>query len=93
MDINFILFCFLGQCDPLVSPLNGNLTLSGINNNTTTLVTYDCLTGSTISGDVTSECLPDGSWSSQTPSCGKYNINYIYNKRRGYYWILKMRKK
>ncbi|XP_053399292.1 CUB and sushi domain-containing protein 3-like [Mercenaria mercenaria] len=55
------------ECDTLVAPVNGNLSLSS--NSTQTAATFTCDVGYTLKGEDVSNCMPDGSWSFSAPTC------------------------
>ena len=59
---------FTVQCTFITPPNGGNFVTSS--NGSVSITTFTCDTGSTISGDITLECGPDGAWSSMIPDCG-----------------------
>ena len=58
-------FLFLVPCPNLVSPANGNVTvtLSG------TSATYSCDAGFNLNGEAIVNCLPSGVWDNTPPTC------------------------
>lgn len=64
---------FEALCEALSHPTNGSLITS--TNGTTTSVEYSCDVGFTMSGDRTSKCSSDGTWTMTSPTCCKWLNN------------------
>ena len=56
-----------GGCGPLLSPVNGDVTLTGTEVGDT--ATYKCNFGFILEGDRFRVCESSGDWSGQAPSC------------------------
>ena len=69
--INFV---FYSVCDILYQPSNGKLSVSENGYR----VTYSCHLGYTLSGNMTRQCLTNGTgWDGQDPVCGNRTITNI----------------
>ena len=61
----------------LTSPLNG--AVSPTTGFTSSVSSYTCNAGYTLSGSATTTCQASGSWSTAAPTCTGTHFNYIYN--------------
>lgn len=69
-------------CDELVTPANGNVTLS--TNNTVTTASFLCSEGYTLSGSDGVTCLYDGTWSDDVPTCGNC-FSFLFMKKNNHH--------
>ena len=57
----------IGMCSELSSPVNGEVTWTGLTTGST--ATYICYSDYQLTGDQTRTCLSTGVWSGQKPTC------------------------
>ena len=68
--LHFTLFFFpLSDCPALTEPINGSLSSDLVTVGSS--VTVSCISGHTLFGDETLECLTNGSWTAPVGTCRK----------------------
>ena len=76
------------ECEDLPNPENGQVTLSGTTPGST--ATYICNNGFMLQGVSSRNCMDDGEWSGEAPTCvRKYLCKVVFTHFTNYYTIIR----
>ena len=77
IDMFSLYYIELVQCPEVNDPTNGNASIEHRVRGVGDIVEYTCSSGYDLVGSSSRTCLPDGTWTENTPQCSCIRCKYI----------------